>query len=240
VFVALFAFGLAAAAAVWWGLPETLKHRVAEPITVSSTLRSYATFLRNRVFAVHLGIVAFTFMGLFAWISAAPFVLQDLYGLSPLQFGFAFAVASCGFMLGTLIAAAIVEKLGLDRTIALGAFTFAAGGLATVAAVALELKSAVALVLAAALYLAGMALAMPQAMARALSPFKKRAGAASSLIGFTQQISAAALGVLVGHWLGASAWPLAAAMAAMGCLMLVLWAMACAPALLHRQVTDGP
>jgi hypothetical protein len=45
--------------------------------------------------------------------------------------------------------------------------------------------------------------------------------------------------VLVGHWLGASAWPLAAAMAAMGCLTLVLWAVARAPALLRPRVTGG-
>ena len=40
--------------------------------------------------------------GLFAWISTAAFVLQDIYGLSPLAFGVAFAIASSGYLLGTI------------------------------------------------------------------------------------------------------------------------------------------
>jgi len=66
-------------------------------------------------------------------------------------------------------------------------------------------------------------LAMPQGLAGALSPFQDRAGAASSLVGFVQQTCAAALGAVVGHMLGRSAWPLAVAIAAMGCATLVIW-----------------
>src|SRR5262245_58325479 len=74
-----------------------------------------------------------------------------------------------------------------------------------------------------ALYFAGLGLAMPQGFAGAMSPFQDRAGAASSLVGFVQQTSAAALGAVVGHTLGQTAWPLAVAIAAMGCLTLVIW-----------------
>jgi DHA1 family bicyclomycin/chloramphenicol resistance-like MFS transporter len=65
---------------------------------------------------------------------------------------------------------------------------------------------------------------MPQAMAGALHPFPERAGAASSLAGFTQQTTAALMGVVVGHTLGTNAWPLVLSMAAMGCATLALWA----------------
>src|SRR5664279_5324807 len=43
--------------------------------------------------------------GVFAWISGSSFVLQNLYGLSPFQFGVAFAVGSVGYMCGTIVAA---------------------------------------------------------------------------------------------------------------------------------------
>ena len=39
--------------------------------------------------------------GLFAWISTATFVFQDIFGLSALMFGLAFAVASGGYLVGT-------------------------------------------------------------------------------------------------------------------------------------------
>jgi DHA1 family bicyclomycin/chloramphenicol resistance-like MFS transporter len=179
--------------------------------------------MKNSAFLAHLGIVTCSFMGLFAWISGASFVLQDLYGLSALEFGVAFAVGSGGYMLGTVLAAGIVTHIGLDRTMGLGGAALAVGGLAMVAAVTLGLTSAASLVLPAAFYLAGLGLAMPQGFAGAISPFPARAGAASSLVGFVQQMSAAALGAVVGHMLGQTAWPLVVAIATMGCLTLVIW-----------------
>jgi DHA1 family bicyclomycin/chloramphenicol resistance-like MFS transporter len=104
-----------------------------------------------------------------------------------------------------------------------GGLALAAGGLAMVVAVALGLTSAASLVLPAAFYLTGLGLAMPQGFAGAMSPFPGRAGAASSLVGFVQQTSAAALGAVVGHMLSQTAWPLVVAIASMGCLTLVIW-----------------
>ena len=49
------------------------------------------------------------------------------------------------------------------------------------------------------------------------------AGAAVSLFGFVQKSIAALCGAVVGALLGRSAWPLAAAVAAMGCATLLLW-----------------
>jgi DHA1 family bicyclomycin/chloramphenicol resistance-like MFS transporter len=223
IFVALVVVGSIAAVLAWYLLPETLKTRAPEPVSLLSSVGVYRTFMKNRVFLAHLGIVTCSFMGLFAWISGAPFVLQDLYGLSALEFGVAFALGSAGYLLGTVLAAGIVTHIGLDRTIGLGGLALALGGLAMVAAVALGLTSAASLVLPAAFYLAGLGLAMPQGFAGAMSPFPGRAGAASSLIGFTQQTSAAALGTAVGHMLGQTAWPLVIAIAMMGCLTLLIW-----------------
>jgi DHA1 family bicyclomycin/chloramphenicol resistance-like MFS transporter len=56
-----------------------------------------------------------------------------------------------------------------------------------------------------------------------MMPFPERAGAASALLGFVQQSGAALCGVAVGHWLGASAWPLVSAVALMGSVSLLLW-----------------
>jgi MFS transporter, DHA1 family, multidrug resistance protein len=88
--------------------------------------------------------------------------------------------------------------------------------------VLLRLSSPLALAGPIAVYLCGLGFALPQAMAGALSPFADRAGAASSLLGFLQQTFAAALGILIGHTLGASALPLALTIAGMGCIALVL------------------
>jgi DHA1 family bicyclomycin/chloramphenicol resistance-like MFS transporter len=222
-FLGSFGVGVLAALLVWRKLPETLRRRSPEPFSAAYIATTYRSLAGHGGFVAHLGIVALSYAGLFAWLSGSSFVLQDLYGLSPFGFGFAFAFCGVGFFIGATIAARLVTRLGLDRTIGLGAMTLAAGGLAMVANVAAGSTWVIGLVLPMVVYLAGLGLAMPQAMAGALTPFPDRAGAASSLLGFCQQIFAAAFGILVGQLIGQSAWPLAAPIAAAGCGVLLIW-----------------
>jgi len=223
IFFSLVAAGIAGASLVWLLMPETLKQRAAEPVSPATMLKSYRVVARNPAYLAYLAVGSTCYAGLFAWISGASFVLQNLYGLTPFNFGVAFALGSFGYMVGATIAARLVLKLGLDATIGLGGCALAAGGLLMVLAVALGLTSAVSLVVPIAIYLAGLGMVLPQAIAGAMTPFPERAGAASALIGFIQQSAAAICGAVVGWLLGQNAWPLAAAVAAMGCATLVIW-----------------
>jgi DHA1 family bicyclomycin/chloramphenicol resistance-like MFS transporter len=224
-FVALFLFGATACCMVWLLLPETLRQRAPEPYSIGATLRAYRGFLAHRSFVVHLGIGMCCMAGLFAWISIAAFVLQDIYGLTAMAFGVSFAVAASGYLIGTSIAARFVTHWGPGRTMGLGALAMAGGGLAMMLAVALGMHVAVAIVLTAGVYMTGMGMALPQAQAGALLPFPERAGAATSLFGLCTQTSSAAVGAILGHLVADTAWPLAAGIALAGCVGLVLWAM---------------
>lgn len=223
IFFTLVAAGLIGSAVVWQLLPETLRERAADPVSPSSMFKSYRAVARNPAYLAYLALATASYAGLFAWISGASFVLQNLYGLSPFSFGIAFALGSVGYMIGATIAARLVMRLGIDGMLGVGAATLAAGGLGMVAAVALGFVSAASLVIPVAVYLAGLGMVLPQAIAGALTPFPERAGAASSLLGFIQQSIAALCGALVGWLLGENAWPLAAAVATMGCATLVIW-----------------
>lgn len=77
-FVVMAIVGLEALALVWWYLPETLKLRATEMVTPASILRSYRIVLREPSFVAHLLLVTLPYAGLFAWISGATFVLQDI------------------------------------------------------------------------------------------------------------------------------------------------------------------
>ncbi|MGA8649214.1 MAG: multidrug transporter, partial [Xanthobacteraceae bacterium] len=143
---------------------------------------------------------------------------------STVTFGFTFALGAAGYMLGATIATRLVVRLGLDRTIGVGVIVITAGGLALAAVVAAGVPG-LWLVAAMALYLAGLGLAMPQAMAGALTPFPDRAGTAASLMGLVQQTVAAIVAAVIGGYLGQSAWPMTAVVVTMGCLTFLLWAL---------------
>lgn len=222
-FVLQIAFGLIAAFFVWRKLPETLKAATPGPFSLRAMLAGYAEIARNRAVLAYVGMLAVSFAGVFAWISGSSFVLQDIYGLSALAFGLAFAAASGGYLAGSALATQVVLRLGIDRTIGIGAATLAAGGLGAIAAIAFGGASPVPLTAAMALYAMGMGLVQPQAVAGAMMPFPQRAGTASSLLGVTQMVCAALIGAIVGHLIGTSAWPVAIPPALTGCGTLALW-----------------
>lgn len=223
VFLTLVLSGLAGVAVIWLLLPETLAARAAEPVSFRSMLKSYRVVARNAGYLAYSGLATTSYAGLFAWISAASFVLQNIYGLSPFDFGLIFAIGSLGYMTGATIAARIVVTVGIDGTIGIGCAAMAVGGFAMMVSVAFGLTSSLSLVIPMAVYLAGLGLVLPQSIAGAMTPFPERAGAASALLGFVQQAVAALCGVVVGQLLGRTAWPLAIAVAFMGSASLLLW-----------------
>ncbi|HEX3937447.1 MAG TPA: multidrug effflux MFS transporter [Xanthobacteraceae bacterium] len=223
-FVLLLIFACVSGAVAALLLPETLRKRTSEPFSFVKMIALYPSVLKHRGFLANLGILTTTFVGLFAWVSGAPIVMQGTtYGLSPLVFGVTFAMGAAGYMTGTFIASRIVMRLGIDRTMGIGCVILAAGGLIMTVVVAAHLANVVWFVGSMMIYLAGLGLALPAAMAGALTPFHDRAGTASSLMGFTQQSGAAIAAGGIGLYLGQSAWPVASVVASMGCVSLLIW-----------------
>jgi DHA1 family bicyclomycin/chloramphenicol resistance-like MFS transporter len=224
IFVVLMIFAAVAAAVAARLLPETLHTRASGPFSLRTMAGLYRSVIVHRGFLANLGIMTTSFIGLFAWVSGAPVVMQGVrYGLSPVVFGITFAMGAAGYMTGTFIGSRIVMRLGIDRMMGIGAFTMAVGGLIMAAVVALDLANVVWFVGAMTIYLAGLGLALPSSMAGALTPFPDRAGTASSLMGFVQQTGAAIAAGGIGLYLGSSAWPVAAVVATMGCVALLIW-----------------
>jgi MFS transporter, DHA1 family, multidrug resistance protein len=205
-------------------LPETLRQRSTEAFSLKWLGKGYLSLLRHRSFVAYLGILTIGYAGLFAWISAAAVVLEGIYGMSAVTFGFTFALGAAGFMAGAAGAARLVQRFGIDRMMGLGGSLLAVGGTGFALIVALQIPNGLWLIVMMAIYLAGLGLAMPQAMAGALTPFPERAGMAASLLGVVQQSAAAAAAATIGAYLGPSAWPMAGAVLAAGWLTFLVWA----------------
>jgi DHA1 family bicyclomycin/chloramphenicol resistance-like MFS transporter len=203
-------------------LPETIRVRQKGGLSPAAILRSYAIVLRNGTYRVYVGLLALSYAGLFAFISASSFVMQGVYGLGEVAFGIAFASCSASFVVGTLIGTRLVSRKGFDRTIAVGVLLLALGGVGQFLGVLLFPRLLLALIVPEMLFFMGIGLVLPQAMAGAMTPFPDRAGAASSLAGFVQMVFASVTGAVIGLFVNGSAMPLvvASALAGVGALAL--------------------
>lgn len=222
-FAALLAFGAVLLIMVYRKMPETLDERPDARLSLGAMLDGFRQILHIREFNVYLAIGAASYTGLVAWLSAAPFVLQNIYGLTPLTFSGVLSLSAVGYLLGTLIASRIVVRVGIVRTVGFGACVMIAGALVMCLILALGMKSVIALMAGVAIYLFGFGLLFPTSIAGGLSAVAERAGAASSLLGFAPQFSAAILGAIVVASTSSTAWPVAIAVSAIAVIVLLFW-----------------
>jgi DHA1 family bicyclomycin/chloramphenicol resistance-like MFS transporter len=116
-----------------------------------------------------------------------------------------------------------VLRVGIARTVGLGACGMIAGALGMCLVLALGVKSGLALIAGVAMYLFGFGLVFPSSIAGGLSAVAERAGAASSLLGFAPQFSAAILGAIVVASTSTTAWPVTIAVTAIAVIVLLFW-----------------
>ena len=215
IFIFLGATGALLALVTLVGLEETLPPAYRQSVKPFSILSHYRKLLGHPVYLRYLIIACLGMAGMFSYISGASFVLQKIYGFTPMGFGASFALIVGGYVGGTLLAGRLSKEVGLERTLRLGAAAAGTGGSLAIAAMAID-ETGYLLVGAMMVYGVSVGLTLPQAIAGALTPFPEIAGTASALFGFLQSTASAIAGVVVGHSLGQTGWPMAAMIALMG------------------------
>lgn len=104
-FVALAVLGALIFILVWRAVPESLPPARRRVGGVTDAVHAYRSLLGDRHFVGQVLTGAFAFATLFAYIAAAPFVLQDHYGFSVQLFSAAFGANAVGLIVGTRCAA---------------------------------------------------------------------------------------------------------------------------------------
>ncbi|NIA68110.1 multidrug effflux MFS transporter [Pelagibius litoralis] len=212
-FLLLTAFASLALIAILAILPETNKWMDPAATQPARLAANYLTLLRHRSYLGYAMIIAFSYAGIFSFISGSAFVLIGLLGLSPDLYGFCFAAIVVGYMIGTFLSGRLTKRLGLERMIQLGSLVQGFGGLLGLLLVLGGMVTVVSVVGPVAVFMIGCGLVLPNAQAGALGPFPRIAGSASALMGFFQMGFAALVGIAVGHGSGTSALPMMAAIA---------------------------
>ncbi|MFJ5734927.1 multidrug effflux MFS transporter [Streptomyces microflavus] len=227
IFVVLTGVGIVLTLVVWKWLHETLEPGSRHTGGVGEALRTMRGLLADRVFTGYMVTGGLAFAVLFAYISASPFVVQEIYGASPQTFSLLFGLNSIGLIaVGQVNGKLLVGRISLDKVLGFGLAVI------VLAAVALLLMTTgvfgeVGLVpVAAGLFvlMSAMGVAMPNTNAQALMRTKHAAGSASALLGTSSFLIGAIASPLVGIAGEDTAVPMAVvqvvcAVAAVGCFL---------------------
>jgi DHA1 family bicyclomycin/chloramphenicol resistance-like MFS transporter len=122
------------------------------------------------------------FSGLFAYLSASSFLLQDLYGFDPQQYGILFAVNSIGLALSSQVASRLMRRFPPARILVVSLPTMAVAGFVIAASAVLGL-GLVPVLVSIFVFLSCAGLSFPCIQVTALAPHGAEAGTAAALLG---------------------------------------------------------
>ncbi|MGC5342761.1 multidrug effflux MFS transporter [Streptomyces sp. DT171] len=201
IFVVLTVVGVLLTLVVWKWLHETLPPEQRHSGGVGDALRTMRGLLADRVFTGYTVAGGLAFAVLFAYISASPFVVQEIYGASPQTFSILFGVNSIGLIIvGQINGKFLVGRFDLDKVLAVGlaAIVLAAGALLLMTAGVFGEMGLVPISIGLFVLMSAMGLAAPNTNAQALMRTKHAAGSASALIGTSSFLIGAVASPLVG------------------------------------------
>jgi DHA1 family bicyclomycin/chloramphenicol resistance-like MFS transporter len=204
-------------------VPETLPRERRRAGGIAATLRDARTVLTNRRYLGWTGALVLSFAAMFAYISASPFVLQNMLGLSVGAYSVAFAANALGLSVVSALSAKLVERVAPRRLLTVGVVALATVSVLLLAdVVLLGLPRWPTLVL---LFLAvsSLGLVLGNATGLATDEVAHAAGTGSAVMGALQFGLAAVVSPLVGLGGERDALPMAVTMvvAGLGALLCV-------------------
>ncbi|MDT5113142.1 MAG: transporter, family, multidrug resistance protein [Mycobacterium sp.] len=192
-------------------LPETLPAAHRRPLRVRGILATYGELLRDARFVILVLVAALGMSGLFAYIAAAPFVLQGRYGLDQQSFALVFGAGAVALIGATQLNVVLLKRFTPQTIVVWALVASSLAGLFFVGLTAAGVGGLSSFLVPVWLILAAMGLVIPNAPALALRRHPDAAGTSAALLGAAQFGLGAAVAPLVGV-LGNDQFALALAM----------------------------
>jgi DHA1 family bicyclomycin/chloramphenicol resistance-like MFS transporter len=179
-------------------LPETLPPSARRPLRPGAVGSTYLELLRDARFVILVLVAALAMSGLFAYISAASFVLQSRYGLDQQVFAIMFGAGAISFITASQFNVVLLKRFSPQRIVVRALAGAVVAGAAFVGLALAHVGGLPGFLLPVWSILAAMGLVIPNAPAVALSRHHEAAGTAAALLGAAQFGMGAAVAPVVG------------------------------------------
>ncbi len=209
IFIVQGAFAALILALTWSGFAESLAQRDIHAIRPSRLLANYITFFCNPRCIGFALVSACVFGGLFAVLSASPFVLIDLYGLSSQTYGFFFGSSVLGYMVGAFFNRRFLRQgVTGDQLMRWGLGVLAVAAFAMLYFAGTMTGGTLGIMGPYVVYCIAISLVQSNSIAAAMEPIPHMAGTGSSLMGAIQMSSAAVGGIAVNYFFNGTGLPM--------------------------------
>lgn len=238
IFLILALIAILMAYAVFKFLPESKGADPGISLRLKSIISKYADVVKEPSFLPYAIGGGAASAGLFAYISGAPFVFMNLFGLSPQHFGWIFAANAMGLISGSQVNRHFLQKYGSLKVVQM--MIIALFGIGTILALTSILHIAGFFVIFPLVfsYLFCLGFLNPNTTSLAMESFSKNAGSASALLGSIQMLAGAAASGLVSRFHNGTTLPMTFVMAGcatIGIVLLLSYISIKLPAFSHKN-----
>ncbi len=223
IFVVLAVVAVGLFALALFALPETLPVVRRQQGNVRGSLGAYRVLLEDRLFVVMVLVSGLMFATLFAYISGAPFILQDLFGLSPQQFGVAFSANALGLIIMTQVNPLLVKRWTPVRVLLIAVSVSATASVALLVTSLTGFGGLLGFMVPLFFIVSAAGLSFPNAPAIALNRHGEAAGSAAALLGSAQFLIGGLIAPLVGALGNGTPVPMAAVILGTSAVALALF-----------------
>ncbi|MDI5921084.1 Bcr/CflA family multidrug efflux MFS transporter [Halomonas sp. LR5S13] len=192
-------------------LPET-RPPGRSAATPARVLANYASVLRDRRAMGFIAAASMSFAGLFAFVTASPFLYLEHFGLTPSLYPLVFGVNVVVMVACNRLNIRLLRWRTPLQNLRLGLGIQLAAGIGLALVVATGLESLATMVPLIMLFAGTIGLIAPNAITSLLDRFHHMSATAAALQGSLQFSSGALAGVLVGAFEVDSAWPMVGTM----------------------------
>lgn len=224
-FALLAVLGLAAAAMVWRCLSESSAPDRAA-LNPGRVVGDYLRLFANRRFFASAVVCGASLGGIFAFVTAAPFVFIDRLGVATQHFGFYQAAIVAAYFLGSLAANRLAAHYTIAPILKAGIWISASGGAASIAVLASGLESPVTITAAMALFAFGLGPIFATAPVWSLHAARGSTGVAAALLSAVEMGGGAIGAFAVGIFDDGTAWPMAITITAGTAVAMVAYKLA--------------
>ncbi|MCC5902312.1 MAG: Bcr/CflA family multidrug efflux MFS transporter [Halomonas sp.] len=188
-------------------LPETRDPNLPAA-SARQVVRNYASVLRHREGMGYICAVAASFAGLFAFVTASPFLYLDYFSLSPSVYPIVFGVNVVMIALSNRVNIHLLRKRSPQQNLRLGLAIQLIAALGLVVATALNVASLYVVVPLIMVFTGMIGLITPNAISSLLDHFGHISATATALLGGIQFSCGALAGVMVGLFQVEHLWPM--------------------------------
>lgn len=197
VFMVLSGVGVFMFLAVLFGLEETLPKNLRSRGGIKNTFITFRTLLVNRKFMGLALAQGFVMAAMFAYIAGSPFILQNIFGVSPQMFSLFFAINGIGIIIAGQITGRLAGEISETKLLIAGLTLAFVGGISLLVMILLG-GGLYSILVPLFFVVSSIGVVGTSSFSLAMEDQAKSAGSASALIGLLSFVFGGFMAPLVG------------------------------------------